>query len=162
MHMTEIPGVWELGPDGLFWLSVIVAIAAGLLTGGAVLAALTALSRKRAQTGQGEGAAESFDEKIRSLGSLAENLRVIAADVTHEAEAQIRAAEAAAEEARNNEEIASLSRGQAAAVSELFAEQGRTALRETKRFSWVSLIISVVVSNAVSVTVTVLLTMSMK
>lgn len=162
MHMTQIPGVWELGPDGLFWLSVIVAIVAGLGTGGAVWSALMALSRKRAQSGQGQVASESFDEKIRNLGSLAESLRLMAADVTDEAEAQIRAAEAAAKEASQNEKLASLSRGQAEAVSELFAEQGRTSMRESKRFSWVSLVISIVVSNAVSVAVTVLLTMSMK
>jgi hypothetical protein len=164
MYVTQAPGVWELGTEGSIWFAVIAAIVSGIAAGGAVLSALSALTaRRRAKSAGGTtAAAVTLDDKIKSLGDLAEMLRLMAADVTAEAEAQIRVAQDAAKEARANERLASLTREQAEAVSEIFAEQGRTSMRESKRFGRVSLIISIIVGNVVTVVVTVLLTMSMR
>lgn len=95
----------------------------------------------------------SLNAKLAMLRRNAASLRNLAAEVTSEIEAQAKAAEIAAAEANRNEQLAKLSAEQARAVNEVFDAAGLKQQRALTKSTVVWALISIFVSNIVSVVV---------
>lgn len=152
MNELATPGVWELGADGTIVLQALAGALIGLLTGGVALF-LAYYLRARKRPSGGRGAIRALDDRLAHLRKLAEELARVSAEVQAVSATQIRVARKAAAEAEKNTKLASVSKEAAKEVADLFEAQGRLSIKVT---IWIG-VVSLVVSNVVSVIVTLAL-----
>lgn len=133
-------------------LPAVAAVVSGVLTFGVLWESLRSFLRRRLAAKY--EAPETLDDKILRLRSATTSLRELAGEVMAEAEAQAAAAEVAGAEAKRNQQLATLSAEQARAVSEIFDASGAKQQKALTKSTIVWAIISLVVSNAVAVGVT--------
>jgi hypothetical protein len=101
---------------------------------------------------------ESLDDKIARLRAAATDIRELSRDVTEEAEVQVKAAESAAATAAQNQQLASLSEEQAAAIASLLDESGTKHQRAGARTTIIWAIVGILASNVASVLLTLFFT----
>ncbi|QNA93254.1 MULTISPECIES: hypothetical protein [unclassified Microbacterium] len=128
------------------------ALAAGAVS--AAVAVFAFVSGARGGTHPSTVQPVTLDQKLDQLRRAAADLRDMAADVTAEAEAQTVIAETAAATAAKNQELASLTEGQAKAVAAILDEGAEGRQRDSKKTTIIWAIVSIVASNIASVFLT--------
>ncbi len=138
-------------PTGQLTAVLSTSVAAGLSAFTILFGVRWLIGRRRLKL---EGrTSETLSDRLQRLASTAQALRDLARDVTAEADAQAKVAEVAAAEAKRNQTLATLSAEQAKAVNEVFEASGEKQQRALTKSTVVWAVISLIVSNAVSVAV---------
>ncbi|MBD8219664.1 hypothetical protein IFU40_13580 [Microbacterium sp. CFBP 13617] len=98
-------------------------------------------------------APETLGDRLQELSVVSDYLRSLSVEVTAEAEAQAKAAELAAADARRDQQLATLTAEQAQAVNAIFEASNAKQQKALTKSTVVWAVISLVASNAVSVVV---------